>query len=97
MEITFIWNPEKAKINRQKHRISFMEAQTVFADQYAVVVSDEWHSDEEEREIIIGHSEQNRLLFVVFVERELFVVRIISARLATKKERQDYERYIQEN
>jgi uncharacterized protein len=62
------------------------EAQTVFANPHAIIVPDEWHSDAEEREIIIGHSSRERLLFVVFNERSQFSIRIISAQRATLME-----------
>jgi uncharacterized DUF497 family protein len=95
MTVQFEWDPIKAQQNIEKHQVSFEEAQTVFANPNARIIADEWHSDHEEREIIIGHSQRNRLLFVVFVERIQLIIRIISARLATKKERNDYEQSIQ--
>ena len=64
---------------------------TVFGDPLAVIFEDEGHSDDEFREIIIGHSVLERLLLVSFTERGHDVVRIISARKATKKERKDHE------
>jgi uncharacterized DUF497 family protein len=67
------------------------EASTVFLDTLARIFLDEEHSDEEEREIIIGHSGRNRLLLVCFTEREQEVIRIITARQATRRERKDYE------
>ena len=63
---------------------------TVFANSLALIFDDEAHSEDEAREIIIGHSARNRLLLVSFTERP-GVIRIISARRATKQERQDYE------
>jgi len=85
-----VWDIQKAESNKRKHGISFAEAETVFDDTLAVIFDDEWHSQEEVREIIIGHSDQNRLLLVCFTERANHV-RIISAREATLKERKDYE------
>jgi uncharacterized protein len=70
--------------------MSFSEAETVFADTLAVIFADPDHSDDEDREIIIGHSARNRLLVVSFVERGENV-RIISARAATPRERRNYE------
>lgn len=64
----------------------------VFLDPLAYIFDDEWHSVGERREIIIGHDRKNRLLLVCFTERNQ-IIRIISASLATKKERQDYEKY----
>lgn len=68
----------------------FDEAETVFDDPLALIFDDEWHSTNEEREIIVGHSDLNRLLLVCFTERDS-AVRIISAREATYKEHRDYE------
>ena len=92
MELQFEWDEQKAKLNLKKHSIDFEEAKTVFRDPLAYIFDDEWHSVGEKREIIIGHDRQNRLLLVCFTERNQ-IIRIISARLATKKERQDYEKY----
>ncbi len=89
--MTFEWDPSKASTNIEKHGISFKEAKTVFANPLAAIFDDEAYSEGEFREIIIGHSRQNRLLLVVFVERSQSI-RIISARPATRKERNEYER-----
>ncbi len=86
----FEWDPQKAASNADKHGLDFGEAATVFEDPLAAIFDDEWHSGEEAREIIIGHSAQGRLLTVCFTERES-AVRIISARVATPRERRDYE------
>ena len=86
----FEWNPLKATANLKKHGVSFEEAKTVFDNTLAVIFDDEAHSIGEQREIIIGHSRQNRLLLVAFTER-FGNVRIISVRLATRQEREDYE------
>ena len=87
----FEWNPEKAEANLIKHNVDFTEAETVFGDPLARIFDDEEHSIEEKRELIIGHSTQNRLLMVSFTERENDTIRIISARLTTPPERRDYE------
>ena len=73
-----------------KPGIGLGEAATVFVDPLARIFDDAAHSSEEHREIIIGHSSSNRLLLVCFTERN-HVIRIISARKVTKKERTDYE------
>jgi uncharacterized DUF497 family protein len=86
----FAWNESKAATNLQKHGVSFEEAKTVFDNPLAVIFDDEIHSINEQREIIIGHSWRNRLLLVSFTER-LNVIRIISARIATRREREEYE------
>ncbi len=92
MSIHLTWDMEKAASNVEKHQVSFEEAATVFSDSLAVIFDDEAHSVYEPREIIIGHSLNSRLLLVIFTDRG-DSVRIISARLATKKERIDYEEY----
>ena len=86
----FEWDNNKAVSNQIKHDISFEEAKTVFTNPLAVIFDDEDNSDEEKREIIIGHSQTNRLLLVIFTERST-AIRIISARKATRTERKDYE------
>ncbi|MEH1860544.1 MAG: BrnT family toxin [Nostoc sp.] len=92
MNLEFEWDNQKASLNLNKHRISFEAAKTVFNDSLAYIFNDEWHSVGERREIIIGHDQDDRLLLVCFTERAN-VIRIISARLATKKERKDYEEF----
>jgi uncharacterized protein len=86
----FEWDTSKAASNLNKHGVSFEEAQTVFDNPLAFIFEDEAHSITEHREIIIGHSHRNRLLLVSFTERPN-AIRIISARLVTRKEREDYE------
>jgi hypothetical protein len=90
-EIKFEWDSDKAGANLKKHGVSFEEAQTVFKDPLAFIFDDEAHSVNERREIIIGHSENNRLLIVCFTEETEGVVRIFSSRPATRRERRDYE------
>ncbi len=90
MEPAFEWDEAKAKANQQKHGVSFDEASSVFADPLAAIFPDAEHSDDEVREIIVGHSDKNRLVVVSFTERGE-AVRIISARVATPQERTDYE------
>jgi len=87
----FEWDPKKAATNFKKHEVSFDEAASVFRDSLALIFDDEQHSEEEIREIIIGHSILNRLLLVCFTERAEDVIRIFSARLTTQKESKDYE------
>lgn len=86
----FEWDESKATANLTKHSVSFEEAKTVFDNLLAVIFDDEVHSVDERREIIIGHSRNNRLLLISFTERSN-VIRIIGARLATRREREDYE------
>ncbi len=93
MSLRFEWDRDKAAANLKKHKVSFDEASTVFDAPSAYIFDDEDHSIDEHREIIIGHSITNRLLLVCFTERTEEVVRIFSARLATKRERKDYEEH----
>ncbi len=86
----FEWDESKAAANLKKHGVSFEEAKTVFDNVLAVIFDDEAHSVGQRREIIIGHSQNNRLLLISFAERSN-TIRIISARLATRREREDYE------
>jgi len=87
----FEWDESKKISNLEKHGISFEEAKTIFDNPLAVIFDDPLHSIGEIREIIIGHSSQNQLLIVAFTERA-GVIRLISARLATRKEVDNYER-----
>jgi len=88
--INFIWDKNKAKLNLVKHNLSFEEAATVFADPLAFVFDDVEHTRAEQRALIIGHTSKNKVTIVSFTERDQHI-RIISARKATKKEKQDYE------
>jgi uncharacterized DUF497 family protein len=90
MANSFEWHEDKAALNERKHGVSFAEAATVFGNPLAAIFDDPDHSSEELREIIVGHSDHDRLLVVSFTARES-VVRIISARKATPGERQDYQ------
>lgn len=86
----FEYDDRKAWLNLKSHRVSFEEAMTVFTDPLSLTIPDLWHSDEEERRIIIGQSIKRRLLVVVHLERGN-KIRIISARRATAHERKRYE------
>ena len=92
MSYRFEWDDDKARSNQIEHEVGFNEASTVFDDPLAKIFDDEVHSIDETREIIIGHSISNRLLLVCFTERSGEIIRIISARLPTARERQDYEK-----
>ena len=86
----FEWDENKAKANLSKHRVSFNEAKTVFDDLLYIDFYDPDYSDDEDRYIIIGESQQRRLLIVSYTERE-DKIRLISAREVTRREREDYE------
>jgi uncharacterized DUF497 family protein len=90
MSVKFEWDKNKAATNLKRHRVSFDEARTVFNDPLARIFDDEEHSRYEQREIIIGHAVTQRLLLVSFIEHGE-VIRIISARPATRREQRDYE------
>ena len=91
MSFTFEWDEEKAAENLTKHGVSFFEASTVFADPLSRTILDPLHSEEEERLVILGQSGLQHTLVVVHTYRGE-VIRIISARPATARERRDYER-----
>jgi uncharacterized DUF497 family protein len=92
-ELHFEWNPAKAKVNVKKHGVSFEEAASVFFDDYAVEFYDDSHSEWEDRLLLLGLSVRSRLLLVCHCYRECdSVIRIISARKATRKESKLYRR-----
>lgn len=85
--IRFEWDQSKATANQRKHGVSFEEAKSVFYDEFAVQFYDDEHSTSEERFILLGMSASARLLIVCHCERESgILIRIISARKATKAE-----------
>ena len=86
----FDWDDDKAEINFVRHGISFLEAASVFDDDLSITFLDPDHSVDEERLIIIGHSNRGRLLFVSHTDRNRRP-RIISAREVTRRERKVYE------
>ena len=87
----FEWDPVKATTNARKHKVTFEAAKTVFYDDFAVQFSDEEHSANEDRFLLLGMSSDARLLLVCHCEREDGdVIRIISARKATENEAQHY-------
>jgi uncharacterized DUF497 family protein len=86
-KIIFDWDPQKAALNYQKHKVSFEEAQSVFLDDHARLMADPEHSDQEDRFVILGLSRALRLLVVCHCYRaEDHVIRIISARKAVRAE-----------
>ena len=87
-EIVFEWDEEKNKLNQKQHGIAFEDAMFVFNDPYRIILPDLYHSENEERWLAIGIV--SRVLFVVFTERSENIIRIISARIATKTERSLY-------
>lgn len=90
MGLVFEWDPRKAAANESKHGVTFEEARTIFADVLSRTIPDPDHSNAELRALQLGLSGSGRLLVVAFTERN-HRIRIISARLATSRERHDYE------
>ena len=86
----FDWDENKAASNLLKHGVSFDEAKTVFDDRLYVDFYDPAHSDDEDRYLIVGESNQRRLLIVSYTERGN-LIRLISAREVTRTEREVYE------
>lgn len=91
MTLRFEWDPHKAAINQRKHGISFEEAQSVFGDEHARLIDDPDHSAEEDRFLLLGLGNRLRVLVVAHCYREADrIIRIISARKATREERRFY-------
>ena len=90
MPLEFTWDRHKATSNLSKHGVSFEEASTAFGDPLSVTVPDPDHSEVESRFVLIGQSFKGKLLVIVHSEQNESI-RIISARAATRRERQDYE------
>jgi len=88
-EPQFQWDPDKAASNAQKHGVAFEEARTIFDDLRSLTAYDPDHSDAEDRFITLGLSDLGRVLLVVHADRGE-AIRLISARLATRRERSIY-------
>jgi uncharacterized protein len=88
--VLFEWDPAKARRNAAKHRVSFEEAMSVFGDPLATTIQDPDHSFDEERFLTTGYSKERRVVIVSHTDREGHV-RIITARLVTAAERDQYE------
>ncbi|MGB5303947.1 MAG: BrnT family toxin [Gemmatimonadota bacterium] len=92
-ELRFEWDPKKDTANQRKHGVSFDEATTVFSDERALLLDDPDHSEEEERFVLLGLSANLRTLVVCHCYRQAeSVIRLISARKASRKERSEYSR-----
>ena len=91
MPLRFSWDSRMAASNARKHGVSFQEAATAFADPLSLTVPDPDHSGAEARFVLVGVSNRHRLVVVTHVERDDDLVRLISARLATRRERRQYE------
>jgi len=92
--IRFEWDENKNRANIKKHTVSFDEAKTVFYDENARLISDPDHSKGEDRFILLGFSHTGKILVVIHTyQQEDELIRIISARKATKNESKHYLRY----
>ena len=92
-DLQFEWSFDKSVSNIKKHGVSFDEAKTVFTDEYARLIGDPDHSQDEDRFLLLGTSIESNLLVVCHCVREAESIRIISARKAGKQERKVYEDY----
>ena len=88
--LQFIWDRDKAAANLRKHGVDFEEAATAFGDPLSITIPDPDHSVGEERLLLVGQSARGRLLVVAHTERD-DEIRLINARLATRRERETYE------
>lgn len=89
--MTFEWDAAKAQRNIRKHGVSFEEAATVFLDPFAMTFNDPDHSADERRYITIGVSSRQRLLLVAHGDKDESTIRLISAREATRREKNAYQ------
>ena len=90
--IKFEWDTSKASSNQKKHGVTFEEAKSVFYDDFAIQFFDDDNSELEDRFLILGHSNQSRILLICHCEHDSGnLIRIISARKATTKERKLYK------
>ena len=90
--LRFEWDANKAHTNKKKHGVSFEEAATVFGDPLSLTISDDAHSDKEERLVTLGRTSTDRMVVVVHLEIDDETIRLISARPATAREKKEYER-----
>lgn len=91
LDISFEWDEKKHSLNKRKHGTSFVEAQTVFADENGLILHDPDHSHEEDRYVLLGLSSHLRILVVSHTYRKNDgIIRIISARKATHSEQEQY-------
>ena len=89
--MNYEWSVVKEKLNIAKHGVTFEEAKSVFGDECALFLFDEKHSEHEDRFLLLGMSERDRILLVVHCYKENDTIRIISARRATPKEKRQYK------
>ena len=90
MALQFEWDSKKSQSNKRKHGITFEEASTIFGDPLSITIHDPAHSIGEDRFVTIGTSVNDKLIVVAHTERN-DIIRIISARKATRNEKRQYE------
>lgn len=94
-QLTFIWDEGKARANARKHGVTFDEAKSVFYDDNAELIGDPDHSSDEDRFVMLGMSSRARILIVCHCYRQHNgIIRLISARRATRREQSQYRRSI---
>ena len=97
MHINFEWDENKNMLNQAKHEVSFEDAKTVLWDENAVLIPDPAHSADEERFILLGFDKSAKMLIVVHCYRlNGSIIRLISARKATKNEKKQYSAKMKE-
>ena len=91
MGLKFEWDKRKAVLNIKKHGVSFEDAATAFGDPLSVTIHDPKHSDDEDRFLLLGETQDKKLVVVAHTDRK-DTIRLINARTATRQEREDYEK-----
>ena len=91
MGLKFEWDRRKAILNIKKHGVSFEDAATAFGDPLSVTVHDPKHSDDEDRFLLLGETQDKKLVVVAHTDRK-DTIRLINARPATRQERGDHEK-----
>ncbi len=91
MGLKFEWDRRKAVLNIKRHGVSFEDAATAFGDPLSVTIHDPKHSDDEDRFLLLGETQDKKLVVVAHTDRK-DTIRLINARPATRQERKDYEK-----
>ena len=91
MGLKFEWDRRKAVLNIKKHGVSFEDAATAFGDPLSVTIHDPKHSDDEDRFLLLGETQDKKLVVVAHTDRK-DTIRLINARPATRQERKDHEK-----
>ena len=91
MGLKFEWDRRKSVLNIKKHGVSFEDAATAFGDPLSVTIHDPKHSDDEDRFLLLGETQDKKLVVVAHTDRK-DTIRLINARPATRQERKDHEK-----